>query len=116
MGRPVVHFEIGSPNTGAASAFFQALFGWQMASHGPATLIDTGSPGGIQGNLAAPEGAQGPYLTFYVEVPDLAATLAMAEKLGGKTLVPPTEIPGMGAFAWFSDLDGNALGLWKSQP
>lgn len=114
MGHPVVHFEIGSRNTAKAGEFYQALFGWGITPQGPATMIDTASPAGIQGNLATPEGGQGPYVTFYVAVPDLAATLAQAEKLGGKTLVPPTDIPGMGAFAWFSDLDGNALGLWKA--
>lgn len=31
----------------------------------------------------------------------------------GKAIIPPTEVPGMGAFAWFSDLDGNTIGLWK---
>ena len=35
-----------------------------------------------------------------------------AGKLGGKTLVPPVEIP-TGTFAWFADPDGNTIGLWK---
>jgi hypothetical protein len=38
--------------------------------------------------------------------------LDKAGKLGGKTLVPPVEIP-TGTFAWFADPDGNTIGLWK---
>ncbi len=53
-------------------------------------------------------------MTFYVAVPDLAACLAKAESLGGKTLVPPTEIPGMVTFALFQDPEGNPIGLVKS--
>jgi len=51
----------------------------------------------------------------YVQVDDLPAYLKKAESLGGKTLVPPVEIPA-GTFAWFTDPDGNAIGLWKPKP
>jgi predicted enzyme related to lactoylglutathione lyase len=34
--------------------------------------------------------------------------------LGGKTLVPPVDIPA-GTFAWFADPEGNTVGLWKSK-
>ena len=47
------------------------------------------------------------YVTVYIEVDDVADYLAKAEALGGKTLVPPVEIPN-GTFAWFNDPDGNA--------
>ena len=29
-------------------------------------------------------------------------------------LRPRTEIPGMGAFGYFTDPEGNALGLWEN--
>jgi hypothetical protein len=32
--------------------------------------------------------------------------------IGGKTVVPPVPIPS-GTFAWFSDPEGNVVGLWK---
>ena len=52
-------------------------------------------------------------MTVYVQVDDVQAYLDKAESLGGKTVVPPAEVPGMGQFAWMSDLDGNTIGLWK---
>jgi predicted enzyme related to lactoylglutathione lyase len=48
----------------------------------------------------------------YVATDDIDATLAKAEALGGKTLVPKTEIPGMGWWALFSDPTGNCVGLF----
>jgi uncharacterized protein len=114
MGQPVVHFEIGTRNTEKSKKFYSTLFGWNMESHGPANMIDTGSAEGIQGNIAAPEQEPKSYVTFYVQVPDIAQALAQVAKLGGKPLMPATDVPGMGQFAWFADLDGNAIGLWKS--
>jgi hypothetical protein len=52
------------------------------------------------------------YTIFYVEVDDVQAYLDKAASLGGKTIVPPVKIP-TGTFAWFSDLDGNTVGLLK---
>jgi hypothetical protein len=54
------------------------------------------------------------YTMFYVEVDDVQAYLDKAAALGGKTLVPPIKIP-TGTFAWFSDLDGNTIGLLKKE-
>ncbi|MCW3055978.1 MAG: hypothetical protein JWN14_5148 [Chthonomonadales bacterium] len=45
-----------------------------------------------------------------VEVEDLKSYLEKAVALGGKTLVPPIQIP-TGHFAWLSDPDGNVVGL-----
>ena len=36
------------------------------------------------------------------------------EEAGGRTVHPRTEIPGMGAFAYFSDTEGNTMGLWEA--
>ncbi len=37
-----------------------------------------------------------------------------AEKLGGRRLVPPTQLPGdAGRIAVFTDPDGNQVGLWE---
>jgi predicted enzyme related to lactoylglutathione lyase len=49
----------------------------------------------------------------YVQVPDLAAHIKKAQSLGGKQIVPPTDVPGMGQFAWIADPEGTIVGLWK---
>lgn len=115
MGNPVVHFEIGCRDLKKTGAFYRDLFGWGLQeSGGPATMIDTHSEVGIKGHFTALGHEPHNYLTVYVMVDDLAASLTRAESLGGKTIVPPTEVPGMGHFAWFKDPEGTIVGLWKA--
>jgi predicted enzyme related to lactoylglutathione lyase len=45
---------------------------------------------------------------------DLQAYLDRIEQLGGKTVVPVTEIPGLVTFAQFADPEGNVVGLVKA--
>src|SRR5262249_10806802 len=111
MGQPVVHFEIGCRDREKTAAFFSELFGWSMTEAGPATMVDTGGAGGINGHLTALGHEPYHYTTFYVQVADIPAALAKAESLGGKTVVPPVTIE-QATFAWFADPDGNTIGLW----
>jgi uncharacterized protein len=112
MGQPVVHFEIGCRDTAKTSDFFARLFGWQMQAAGPAAMIDTGAGSGIQGHIVALGHEPHNFTTFYVQVDDVQAYLDKVGTLGGKTVVPPVEIP-TGTFAWFADPEGNTIGLWK---
>ena len=79
---------------------------------GPAAIIETGGTGGINGHITALGHEPYHYTIFYVEVDDLQAYLDKAKSLGGKTLVPPVEIPA-GSFARMQDPENNTLGLWK---
>jgi hypothetical protein len=88
------------------------MFGWQMERAGLASMINTGGTGGIPGHMTALGHEPFHYTMFYVQVDDVKASLDKAASLGGKTLVPPVEIP-TGTFAWFADPEGNTIGLWK---
>jgi predicted enzyme related to lactoylglutathione lyase len=112
MGHPVVHFEIGCRDRAKTEQFFGELFSWHMQAAGPASMIDTASQQGIPGHITALGHEPQHYTIFYVEVDDVQACLDKAASLGGKTLVPPVKIP-TGTFAWFSDIDGNTIGLLK---
>ncbi len=112
MPSPVVHFEIGCRDIEKAKKFYGALFGWQFEQYGPAAMVNPGAPG-IGGHLNSLGHEPHHYVTIYAQVDDLQATLDKAAKLGGKTVVPPTEVPGMGHFAWLTDPDGSIVGLWK---
>ena len=56
-------------------------------------MVDTEADGaGIGGGvMTTPDGTA--MVTFYVAVDDLAKSLEQAEKLGGKTVMPPTDVP-----------------------
>jgi predicted enzyme related to lactoylglutathione lyase len=111
MSNPVVHFEIGCRDKAVTEQFYAKLFDWKMSPMGPATMIEA-APGGIAGHISSLGHEPHHYATFYVMVDDVQAALDKAEELGGKTLVPPMDIP-TGSFAWFADPDGTPIGLFK---
>jgi uncharacterized protein len=113
MPAPVVHFEIGCKDLAKARKFYGPLFAWEFQEHGTAAMVAP-TPPGIGGHLNSLGHEPHTYVTFYVMVDDLKATLEKAAKMGGTTVVPPTEVPGMGHFAWMRDPEGNVIGLWKA--
>src|SRR5271154_1424868 len=111
MACPVVHFEIGCKDQQKTQEFYGKLFDWKIHTEGPAAMI-AAEPAGIGGHITALGHEPFHYTTFYVQVDDVPAYLAKAATLGGKTLVPPIDIP-TGIFAWMQDPEGNTVGLWK---
>lgn len=114
MGRPVIHFEIGVRDKNKSSAFYGELFDWKIADMMNVKMIDTGAGTGIQGHINALGHEPHHYTIFYVEVDDVQKYLDRAVQLGGRVCVPVMEVPGAGWFAWFTDPDGNSIGLWKN--
>jgi hypothetical protein len=117
MAQAVAFFEVVSPDHERAQKFYSELFGWQVAADpamGGYGLVDTGAGEGAIGGGIGPSSVPGDKgVKIYVRVDDLDACLGRAEMLGGKRLVPPTDLPGdFGRFAVFTDPDGNQVGLW----
>ncbi|MCH8206965.1 MAG: VOC family protein [Chloroflexi bacterium] len=115
MPNPVVHFEVHGKDRKKSAKFFSDLFGWHVESLDEMNygMVDThGGDHGINGGIAEAQGD--PHVVFYVEVDDLQAFLDKAESLGGKTVMPVTEVPGVVTLAQFSDPDGVTIGLVKS--
>jgi predicted enzyme related to lactoylglutathione lyase len=111
----VVHWEIGARDGSKLHNFYSTLFDWkiQVDPQLHYGMVDTGGEGGINGGISTLPAEAHPYVTFYVQVDDLGAYLAKAESLGGKTLMPPTPIPGVGSIALFSDPESHIVGLFK---
>jgi predicted enzyme related to lactoylglutathione lyase len=113
MENPVVRFEVGAAEHGLLVEFYGKLFGWGMEAIADSyTLVDTRAGRGLSGGVGRSSTGD-PWATFYVEVDDLQATLDRAEALGGRTVVPVLELPGM-AFAMFDDPDGLLVGLQRT--
>ena len=114
MGNPVVHFEIGCPNRDQSRDFYQSVFDWQAAPYGPLSYqFDTGSARGIHGFTTALGHEPNQYVMFYVEVDDIGAKSKLVEDGGGQIMIPETQVPESGSFAWCKDPAGNLFGLWK---
>ena len=119
-----MHFEIPADDEDRARDFYSSAFGWEMnpLPEMNYTLImttpvdDRGMPstaGSINGGLYRREGKlTAPVVT--VDVEDIDAALQKIESLGGSTVTPRQEVPGMGWTAYFRDSEGNVVGLWQN--
>lgn len=123
----VVHFEIPTENLDRAKEFYRASFGWQLDTmqmdQGEYTTVITTpvdeqqrptDPGAINGGLMR-RTAQTPAPVITIAVESIDASLKDIESGGGSTVQPRTEIAGMGAYAYFTDTEGNVMGLWETR-
>ena len=119
MAAPVTHFEINARDSKRAHQFYSSLFGWSIESMGDPTtgmsygMINTGVKMGINGGIGQAQEGGTPSVTFYVQCEDLQSHLDRAIALGGRVIVPVTEIPGMVTFAQFADPEGNVVGILR---
>ena len=111
MGAPVVHFEIMGGQGSLLEEFYKALSGWRIDSNNPMKygMVDTGGPGGINGGVGTSQDGKN-RVSLYIEVENLDAALAKAEKLDGTTILPPSQVPVGPTLAMFSDLAGDVTG------
>lgn len=77
-------------------------------NYGEVKAVGVGVGGGV-----GPTMGRDPYVTVYVAVDDLAATLKKVGELGGKTVTEPMQVPGGPEIAQFSDPAGNIVGLLR---
>ncbi len=116
MGSPVVHFEIiTNGNAEELGKFYADTFGWNVDTNNPFKYgLVTGEDAGIGGGIGGtPDPSMPNHVTFYVQVPDPAATLKDIEGRGGKTVMGPEEILPGTTIALFLDPHGNMVGLTK---
>ena len=115
----IVWFEIPADNPERAKAFYSNLFGWKInpfPGSDDYAHIDTG------GADASPDGAlkrrkhAGEPVVNYISVDSVDKFADRIAKLGGKICMAKTAVPQMGYFAVCQDTEGNAIGLWESDP
>ena len=113
MGQQVVHVEVIGKDPDQLRSYYGELFGWEFGEPmGPTDYSTIENPNGIGGGIGGvPEGYPG-HVTFYVQVPDAEAALAKAESLGGKRMMGPDEVPGVGiVIGLFTDPEGHVVGI-----
>jgi predicted enzyme related to lactoylglutathione lyase len=74
-------------------------------------MLNTNSKEGIQGQITSLGHEPHQYVTFYIQVDDINATLKKIEEAGGKKIVGPVPLPNKTQFAWFKDPEGNMVAL-----
>ncbi len=123
MSNRIVHFEIPVDDQDRANAFYQDAFGWDITAvpevdytsvaTGPAGDQGPTEPGYINGGMFKREGPlTSPLLT--VDVADIDAALSAIGGLGGSTVREKFAVGDMGFAAYFTDTEGNVIGLWEN--
>lgn len=126
MSGRVVHFEIPFDDGDRARRFYGETFGWQLAAvPGMSyTMVVTGpsdpeagptEPGFINGGMferSAEFAGKAPNIV--IDVPSVDEALREVEAAGGKTVTEKMPVGDMGFAGYFTDTEGNLLGLWES--
>jgi uncharacterized protein len=121
MGQPVVHFEITGQDAPKLHSYYSQLFGWEIDANNPMNYGIVQREGnlnpdgiGIGGGIAqGPQGYSG-HVTFYVEVANVAESMAKAESLGGTRMMGPEEVQEGLVIGLFTDPEGHVIGMIQS--
>lgn len=113
MAHSVTHFEVTGKDLDTLQRFYSELFGWKtqkIPGDIPYAMIEKEGDGIAGGIGQSPDGNG--HVTFYVDTDDPQAALDKAEELGGRTVLPVTELPQV-TIALFADPEGHVVGVAK---
>ena len=110
--------ELATKDTKKAGDFYSGLFGWgkNVQQMGPMTYTSFMNGERPAGGMYEPTPEMGnvpPHWLVYFAVDDTDAKAKKATELGGKTFIPPADIPGVGRFSVITDPQGAAFGIIK---
>lgn len=115
MGTPVTRWQIITKNPETLTDFYTKLFQWKVDANNALgyRTIDTASGSGIPGGVwpAPPEAPT--FVQLFMEVADVAATVAETQKLGGSVLIPPQQLPDGETMAILRDPEGMSFGVYS---
>ena len=116
---PFLWQELVTPDQQASGEFFGKLLGWETkqvdaGEFGSYTLFQA-SGRDVAGmmNPTADTPGTGAYWHSYVAVKDADACALQAVELGGKLVVPPHDVPGVGRICAVSDPVGAVMHLMQ---
>jgi len=111
-------FELATKGVQKAAAFYAAVFGWKVkASENPGMVYHEFTPPGAAGpqggmmELTPQHGPVPPHWMIYFTVASCDGDVAKVQRLGGKLLAPPMDIPHVGRFAVVADPAGATFAL-----
>lgn len=112
-------FELMTKDHNAAIEFYTQVVGWTAIPFSPSQhdyMMWAGSQGPMGGTMSLPcelvERGVPPHWTSNVVVEDLKQAVETVQRLGGRILKDPEEVPGVGSFAVIMDPQGATLNLY----
>jgi predicted enzyme related to lactoylglutathione lyase len=121
MSAALRHFAINADNVQRAKAFYESVFGWVFNPWGPPDFYQVKNAGaGLLGALQERRALQPSQRTNAFEatfaVDNIRTALATVEAAGGKVLMHPYRIEGVGEIGYFEDTEGNVVGVAQYLP
>jgi hypothetical protein len=117
MAATLRHFAINAHDVPRAKAFYETVFGWTFRPWGPPDFYQTRNAGeGLMGALQGRRDIGGltmPGMEISFGVEDIEATVRAIGAQGGKVLMPPFHIEGVGRLIFFQDTEGNIAGAMQ---
>jgi len=112
----ITHVDIPVSDSGKATPFYGALFGWNIAEYpGFEGYPMWQAPNKVSGGGLAPRDENFTQPRLYVEVDSIDETLEKAEASGATVTLPKSAIDATSWYAAFTDPDGNSIGLFEGQ-
>lgn len=114
----MAHFAINADDVDRGKSFYSGVFGWEFTSGGWPEFfhIDTGTEepghpvGSLQSRRAIVEGRTIHGFECAIAVSDLGAVIDKAEAAGGRIVMDPYSIPGVGTLIFVEYTEGNIVG------
>ena len=119
-----IWYELMTPNPEAAKTFYDAVVGWDIgpavAEYNGYRMIGRGDGKSAGGVLPLTDEMQQhgarPTWLGYLYVADTDASVVAIEQAGGKTFMPPFDIPNVGRVAMVADPQGAPFYIMKPIP
>jgi predicted enzyme related to lactoylglutathione lyase len=105
--------DLGVADTTRAAAFYEELFGWDIAPPDGSGYRLASSEGHLVAALGPAEDPGVPYWTVYLRTNDAAATAAAVQAGGGTVVAPSAQVGDAGVAATVRDPAGAAFALWQ---
>lgn len=109
-----VWYDLMTPDAAAAKAFYGEVLGFGTQGWDKGDYTMWANEKGPFGGLMTADAGMPAMWVGYTSVPDLDATVARCEELGGKILVPPTVISEGARFAMLADPQGAVFSAYSS--
>ena len=113
MTAEIAHLAINADDPEASLRFYEALFGWRFEPWGPPGFFRMERESGPIVALQQRRELGGVRMTGFevtVEVDDVGAVAEAVVAHGGRVVMEPTTIPGVGELVFFEDPAGNVAG------
>lgn len=107
----VIHVEVTGKDGPALQKFYSDVFGWNLDTNLPGGYGMVRQDDGFTAGIGPTSDGSAGQATFYVHSEDPAGTLRRAEELGGRVIMPLTEVASGTTIALFADPEGHIVGL-----